>query len=1082
MFREPFGFSEQVMKREKDSPLAGVGIDEERDRLEAFADVSNGWFWETDENHHFIYVSGSVERLAGRTPEWHYGKSREDVGGRNVRPEVWHAHMEDLAARRPFDSFVYRRQTSHAELWVRTSGAPQYDAEGAFLGYRGFASNITAEIMVRREAGLLKEAFQQVTEPFVLWGPDERLVVCNDAYIKLNQNFASILVPGIAFEDVLRAVANEGHVTAAIGREEEWIVERLATHRLPEHSHYLQLSGDRHMMIHQQKLSNGAVAWFGLDITQLKQAERRAEEAHRKLTDAIEALPDGFCLYDSDDRLVLFNSHYATFMKSFGLEAKVGLLYEDGLRKAAASGLFDIAEGAQEEWIEKRLALHRSPDVVRFDRPFKDGWARAIESTTSDGSRVGLRIDITELKEQETELRRAREVAEIATSAKSMFLANMSHELRTPLNGVIGLSRLLAETQLDEKQRDYMEKIEASSESLLSIVKDVLDFSKIEAGEMTLEVVDFGLDVELRRLSDVISSRAAEKGLEFRTDVDPDTPMNLKGDPVRIGQILLNFLSNAVKFTERGEVVLSIETEAIEDGTATLHFAVRDTGVGMTDQQAANVFKSFTQADPSTTRRFGGTGLGLSISRSLADLLGGEIWVESIPGKGSTFHLRLQAAIGTATTPYQVKAFECLKGKRVLVADNSETARILMREMLSRMGVESHVVEGGAEAVAAAADNGPFDAFLIDYMMPDVDGLMACRSICEAAEAEGKGKPRVLIVSADETDLLKNSAREAGAMGVLTKPLNASVLFDGAALLFDQTDLVAGKKGRSVPPDGLKGLRVLLVEDNAINREVADAVLGKAGINVTQAENGLLALNLLREEGRGAFDAVLMDIQMPVMDGYAATEIIREDPEFDDLPIIAMTANAMANEREKCFSVGMQDHVTKPIENKKLFAALWKWCNIGDEEEMLVPNGGAKHFDEQAGSEEGAVNKENNETALTSEDLAKRYEPLAEMIGDASMVGRFLGQFRESFSDARAVFAGHVDAGDSESAHRYAHQIKGVAGNLRLNDVFEQSKLVESCFKDSGSPSEACTAALEELLSLIDAEMLLIDRHLSENA
>ncbi|WP_193170181.1 response regulator [Nisaea nitritireducens] len=1070
------------MNREKDQSLAGDGFDQERDRLEAFADVSNGWFWETDENHRFIYVSGSVERLAGRTPEWHFGKSREDVGGRNVRPEVWQAHLDDLEARRPFESFVYRRLAPHAELWVRTSGAPRFDAGGTFLGYRGFASNITAEIMVRREAGLLKEAFQQVTEPFVLWGPDERLVVCNDAYMKLNQNFASILVPGIAFEDVLRAVANEGHVTAAIGREEEWIVERLETHRLPEHSHYLQLSGDRHMMIHQQKLSNGAVAWFGLDITQLKQAERRAEEAHRQLTDAIEALPDGFCLYDSDDRLALFNSHYATFMEAFGLKAEVGLSYEEGLRKAAASGLFNIPEGGQEEWIEKRLALHRSQEVVRFDRPFKDGWARAIESSTSDGSRVGLRIDITELKEQEAELRRAREAAEIATSAKSMFLANMSHELRTPLNGVIGLSRLLAETQLDEKQRDYMAKIEASSESLLSIVKDVLDFSKIEAGEMVLDVTDFGLDVELRRLSDVMALRAAEKGLDFRIDVDPDTPMNLTGDPVRIGQILLNFLSNAVKFTERGEVVLSIETEAIADSHAALHFSVRDTGVGMTDQQAANVFKSFTQADPSTTRRFGGTGLGLSISRSLADLLGGEIWVESTPGKGSTFHLRLQVALGTASTPYQAKAFECLAGMRVLVADNSETARILMHEMLSRMGIETYVVEGGAEAIAAAVESGPFDAFLIDYRMPEVDGLMACRSICEAAEAKGDDKPRILIVSADESETLKEAAREAGAMGVLTKPINASVLFDGAALLFDKMDLVAGKKGQSVPPDGLRGLRVLLVEDNAINREVADAVLGKAGIIVTPAENGLIALNLLRAEGRGAFDAVLMDIQMPVMDGYAATEIIRDEPEFDDLPVIAMTANAMANEREKCFAVGMQDHVAKPIENKKLFAALWKWCIIKEEGSTAAPDAGAEQSGGQAGSEEGALVEDSNATELTSDDLAKRYEPLAEMIGDASMVGRFLGQFRESFSDARAVFAGHVDVGDHESAHRYAHQIKGVAGNLRLNDIFEQSKLVEGCFKDADSSSETCAGVLEELLSLIDAEMLLIDRHLAENA
>ncbi|MEP6149516.1 MAG: response regulator, partial [Nisaea sp.] len=331
-------------------------------------------------------------------------------------------------------------------------------------------------------------------------------------------------------------------------------------------------------------------------------------------------------------------------------------------------------------------------------------------------------------------------------------------------------------------------------------------------------------------------------------------------------------------------------------------------------------------------------------------------------------------------------------------------------------------------------------------------------------------------------DALKSAAREAGAMGVMTKPINASVLFDSAALLFGETDFVTGKNGQPVPPEELRGLRILLVEDNEINREVALAILGKAGIKVTQAENGLVALNLLRSGGHEAFDAVLMDIQMPVMDGYAATEIIREEPEYDSLPIIAMTDNAMANERDKCFSVGMQDHVTKPIENKKLFAALWKWCNIGGVDSMPAPDLGKEHSGEPASSEEGAVIKENDVSALSSADLAQRYAPLAEMIGDASMVGRFLGQFRDSFSDARAVFAGHVDAGDSENASRYAHQLKGVAGNLRLNDIFEQSKQVESCFKDAESSTETCSAALEELLNLIDTEMLLIDRHLAENA
>lgn len=1185
----------------------------ERERIEAFADASDGWFWETDPDHRFTFMSRSVERLTGLPAESYYGKSRADLVANSVSEDAWNAHLDDLAQKRDFSSFVYRFETADGLIWIRTSGKPRIADDGTFLGYLGYASNITGEVMARREARLLRAAIQQIRDPFVLWGPDDRLVVCNDAFLELNDRVKEILVPGVAFDEVLRAVAYQGTVKAALGREEEWIAERAAQHLLPHFSYTTEIEGGRHLYIHEERLSNDAAVWIGLDITQLKNAERRAEEMSLRLNEAIEALPDSFSYYDADDRLTLFNSHYAEFLRGFGIEPAVGLPYEDSLRIAAGSGAFDIPGGRKEEWVQERLALHRSTDVVRFDQEFSSGWKRVIESSTSDGGRVCLRIDITEAKEQEAdlkraeqaaelahrrlqeaiealpdcfsyydaedrlvmfnsghaaffrqfgmeakvgiafedalragvssgfhaitdmdeeawiqkrlaqhrsesvtrvdqffnggwwrivenstsdggrvglridiselktkedELRRAREEAELANSAKSLFLANMSHEIRTPLNGVIGLSRLLSETRLDERQLDYMRKIEASSQSLLAIVNDVLDFSKIEAGEMTIESVDFNLQDEIKRIGDVMSLRAAEKGLSFETFIDPSTPGSLKGDPVRVGQILLNFLSNAVKFTERGTVTLAIRTEGIADGRAVLHFEVSDTGIGMTQAQAEKVFSAFTQADTSTTRKFGGTGLGLSISASLADLLGGEIWVKSAPGEGSAFHLRVPMEIGAGSEPGGQNLSD---GLRVLVADDNETARLVLTEMLSAMEVDCMGVTDGKEAVAAVRERGPFDIVLLDWMMPELDGLRTCREIVEMAEQDGPTAPKVILFSAETRGQLKEEARAAGARGLLAKPISASTLHDGIVSALNESGFAADQqRGGEWSMDAVAGLRVLLVEDNEINREIATAVLKKAGIRVTEAENGAVALSLLRSAGRDSFDAVLMDIQMPVLDGYAATEIIRSEMEFDDLPIIAMTANAMSDEKEKCFSLGMQDHVSKPIDNKKLFNALARCCSMDGAFRARLAETGASTILGIGEPETSGGGNVNDTAEMSAEDLSERYEPIAKMIGDWSMVGRFLSQFRDSFGDARAVFEKHIADGDLEAVSRYAHQIKGVSGNLRLNDVYEQAQVVEGAFKGAVSVSDTAPATLEELVSLIETEISLIDRYLAE--
>ncbi|UUX50644.1 response regulator [Nisaea acidiphila] len=1063
------------MNRDKQAKSGPDDCHEVQERLETFADVSNGWFWETDENHCFTYMSRSVERLVGRPPEWHYGKSRAEIGGQNLSPEVWKAHLEDLAARRPFEDLVFHRTLPDGEIWMRTSGKPRFGSEGQFLGYSGFASNVTDEMLARREAHLLREAIQQIRDPFVLWGPDDRLVVCNDAYLELNDRIRDMLVPGAAFDEVLRAVAYQGTVAAAAGREEAWIAERSAQHQLPQFSYATEIGGNWHLMIHEERLSNGAVVWIGLDITQLKNAERRADELNRQLNEAIEALPDSFSYYDSDDRLMLFNKGYADFFRQFGMEAKVGIPFEEALRAGVRSGFHAITDQDEEEWIQERLARHRSKDVARVDQYFNGGWVRIIENSTSDGGRVGLRVDISELKAQEEELRRAREEAELANSAKSMFLANMSHEIRTPLNGVIGLSRLLADTPLNDQQRDYMRKIEASSESLLAIINDVLDFSKIEAGEMTIETVNFNIQNEIKRIDDIISLRAAEKGLLFETFIDPNTPGSLRGDPVRIGQILLNFLSNAVKFTPRGKITLSVRTESVENGKALLHFEASDTGIGMTEEQAAKVFSSFTQADTSTTRKFGGTGLGLSISASLADLLGGEIWVKSTPGEGSSFHFCVPLEIGVG--PDEAELPEQL---RALVADDNDTARFVVAEMLGAMGIGCVQVVDGEQAVAAARQQGPFDIVLLDWIMPKLDGLSACRQIIENDEAAGNVPPKILLFSAEAREEIREKARASGARGMLAKPISSSTLHDGIVAALAGSDFSAGRGTHTdARPESLSGLKVLLVEDNEINREIATAVLGKAGIAVSQAENGAVAVSLLRSSGRAAFDAVLMDIQMPVLDGYAATEIVRGEPEFDDLPIIAMTANALSDERAKCLAVGMQDHVAKPVDNKKLFTALARWCTMGGTKmHPASGNGGIAEAQKERPARSGETEVEES-AVMSPEELAQRYEPIAKMIGDESMVGRFLGQFRESFSEARTVIDGHVAAGELEEASRYAHQIKGVSGNLRLNDVYEQAQKVESSLKEADSLSGDLSSELETLLALIETEMGYIEAYLT---
>jgi len=674
--------------------------------------------------------------------------------------------------------------------------------------------------------------------------------------------------------------------------------------------------------------------------------------------------------------------------------------------------------------------------------------------------------NLTKQKKAEGEIIKARQEAEKETKAKSEFLSNMSHEIRTPINAIVGFTELTLKTSLTPQQGNYLNKIKASSQALLGIIGDILDISKLEAGKVKLEARPFKLEEMLQGIIAQISAVSQAKGLELLVSIAEDVPVCLMGDSLRLGQVLTNLTSNAVKFTDEGEVIIGIKLLKNGGSSALLQFSVKDTGIGLSEEQINNLFQPFNQAETSTTRKYGGTGLGLAISRDLVALMGGKIWVESEAGKGSTFFVTVRFDIAGKERFRSFKNAFAMWNMKVLVVDDILDSQEVMKSMLTCMSFDVTTCGSGEEAVELikeAATVKGYDLVIMDWKMPGIDGIEASRRIKQLfASSEA---PVIIMLTAYNSPQMRAEAKQLGVAFVLDKPVTPSLMLNTIMHVFGKEGFkqISTSLDEKIEPESLEqlfGARVLLVEDNIINQEVAQEILQQAGLTVTVAVNGQEAVSMVMSN---TYDVVLMDIQMPVMDGYDATRQIRKNPTAAELPIIAMTANVLQAEREKCLQAGMNDYITKPIDTLLLFRTMGHWIK-----EKQRSNPRKESLGETKQPSEPNIISAINVNGMPELDGIDIQSALSRLGGNQKLYQKLLVKFYKIHQHDIKAIRQAIDLGELEIAERLVHTIKGTAGNIGAHEVFTDAGALEAAFRGITHENvEPLIGQLEKSLKLV---------------
>lgn len=811
---------------------------------------------------------------------------------------------------------------------------------------------------------------------------------------------------------------------------------------------------------------------------------QKSEELSRTIVDSA---PIGVILLDKDCKIISWNKN-AEELYGYSAEEAVSHPIKELLQMEGETRLEGVLGHKLDLQVQQSLAgqFFEVGTKDKFDRTIPAEIGMTIFQL-GDLCQATLFIrDISERKLAEQELNAAMAKAEEAVEVKSMFLANMSHEIRTPMNAIIGMAHLALKTDMSPKQRDYVSKIHSSGTLLLGIINDILDFSKIEAGKLEMENIEFTLDDVFRNVSTVTGQKAFEKNLELLFHIPRAIPQQLIGDPLRIGQVIINLVNNSVKFTDSGEITLSVELlEQIGDRIE-LEFTVADTGIGMTPEQSSRLFTAFTQADGSTTRKYGGTGLGLSICRRLVELMGGNIRVDSEPDVGSSFVFNvwfdLADQIQNSKDKWTSLRPDMLDELKVLIVDDNHHALEIMSEMLETLPIQPETASSGQEAFemieAHINQDNPYSLVLMDWNMPELNGIEAVTLMREKLESEKQ--PKVVMVTAYDKDDVKKASNSIDIAHYLTKPVSQSSLYDCLIDLFSSEDRFSelSEAVRTEDNDEFKGLQVLLTEDNEINQQIAYELMSGKGMEVTIANNGKEALEHLSagQDGEVPFDVIFMDLQMPVMDGYEASKRIRSNSRYENTPLIAMTAHAMVEERERCLNLGMNDHISKPIDPETLYQIIRKWTGEKlkalqmqrsssepeldlDERNVSTPKESVQTVTVEPVEKEVVVKKENR--TLYDLDAIDYKNALLRVGGNENLFKKLLGQLINKELDFRKRIDIMTDKQDKAGASMAAHTLKGSGANMGLMRLSDMAARLEILI--DGEKQDETSVLLDEM-------------------